>query len=172
MLLLWTRVGGKFKEISHIGIAKDEGEVDALMERGRQWIAEREERMHPALDFDGRAEAARERERRELERVVSSIENVLLNGCELILYRVFDLVGFNAIDDQVFRQLVHSRLSCPASKAAKIGMSVDKVLNMAKTVTTIVFRLPESGKTFTKTMPMKRHQRITKLFTDEFWVTQ
>ncbi|MBR0023923.1 MAG: transposase, partial [Muribaculaceae bacterium] len=57
-------------------------------------------------------------------------------------------------------------------KAANIGMSVDKVLNMAKTVTTIVFRLPESGKTFTKTMPMKRHQRIAKLFTDEFWVTQ
>ena len=57
-------------------------------------------------------------------------------------------------------------------KAANIGMSVDKVLNMARTVTTIVIRLPESGKTFTRTMPMKRHQRIAKLFTDEFWVTQ
>ena len=112
--------GGKFKEISHIGIAKNESEVEALMERGRQWIAEHEERMHPTLDFDGRAEAAMERERREVERVVSSIENVLLNGCELILDRVFDLVGFNAIDDQVFRQLVHSRLSCPASKAATV----------------------------------------------------
>ena len=54
-------------------------------------------------------------------------------------------------------------------KAANIGMSVDKVLNMAKTVTTIVFRLPESGKTVTKTMPMKRHQRIAKLFPGEFW---
>ena len=111
---------GKYREIETIGIAKDESAVDALMERGRQWIAEHEERMHPALDFDGRAEAARERERREVERVVSSIENVLLNGCELILDRVFDLVGFNAIDDQVFRQLVHSRLSCPASKAATV----------------------------------------------------
>ena len=57
-------------------------------------------------------------------------------------------------------------------KAANIGMSVDKVLNMAKTVTTIIFRLPESGKTFAKTMPMKRHQRIAKLFTDEFWGTR
>ena len=57
-------------------------------------------------------------------------------------------------------------------KAASIGMSVDKVLNMAKTVTTIVFRLPESGKTFAKTMPMNRHQRIAKLFTDEFWGTR
>jgi transposase len=57
-------------------------------------------------------------------------------------------------------------------KHANIGMSIDKVLNMAKTVTTIVFRLPESGKTFTKTMPMKRHQRIAKLFSDEFWGMQ
>ena len=56
-----------------------------------------------------------------------------------------------------------------ALKCSNIGMSVDKVLNMAKTVTTIVFRLPDIGKTFTKTMPMKRHQRIAKLFTDEFW---
>ena len=57
-------------------------------------------------------------------------------------------------------------------EAANIDMSVDKVLNMAKTVNTIVIRLPENGKTFTRTMPMKRHQRIAKLFSDEFWMTQ
>ena len=62
----------------------------------------------------------RRHEREEVERVVSSIENVLLNGCELILDRVFDLVGFSAVEDKVFRQLVHSRLSCPASKAATV----------------------------------------------------
>lgn len=112
--------GGKFKEISHIGIARDESEVEELMERGRRWIAERQERLHPTLDFDGHADAAKELERQEVERMVSSIENVLLNGCELILDRVFDLVGFNAIDDKVFRQLVHSRLSYPASKAATV----------------------------------------------------
>ena len=111
---------GKYREIETIGIAKDEGQVEDLTARGRQWIADYQERFHPTFDFDCRAEAARERERREVERVVSSIENVLLNGCELILDRVFDLVGFNAIDDKVFRQLVHSRLSCPASKAATV----------------------------------------------------
>ena len=111
---------GKFKEIATIGIAKSEAEVEPLMERGRQWIAERHERLYPTLDFDGRAEEAKRREREEIERVVSSIENILLNGCELVLDRVFDLVGFNAIDDKVFRQLVHSRLSYPASKAATV----------------------------------------------------
>ena len=250
--------GGKFKEISHIGIARDESEVDELMKRGREWIADYQERLHPTLDFDGRAEAAKELERQEVERVVSSIENVLLNGCERRLERLYkrgrltkesiNKRGYNKFLDMsgdttvvinrerisqdsawdglkgyltntdiptggVFtayhnlwnverayriakskieiRPMFHFTrkrieahvcicfvaLKCYKElerrlKGANIGMSVDKVLNMAKTVTTIVFRLPESGKTFTKTMPMKRHQRIAKLFTDEFWVTQ
>ena len=111
---------GKLKEIATIGIAKSEAEVEPLMDQARRWIAERQERIHPTIDFEGRAEAAKQREREEVERVVSSIENVLLNGCELILDHVFDLVGFNAVDDKVFRQLVHSRLSCPSSKAATV----------------------------------------------------
>ena len=281
--------GGKFKEISHIGIARDESEVDELMKRGREWIADYQERLHPTLDFDGRAEAAKELERQEVERVVSSIENVLLNGWmheidkgggrrllvgytddrarkdsynrnkgvrrlerlykrgrltkESINKRGYDkfldmsgdthivinreriaqdsawdgLKGYLTNTDiptgDVFtayhnlwnverafriakskieiRPMFHFTrkrieahvcicfvaLKCYKElerrlKSANIGMSVDKVLNMAKTVTTIVFRLPESGKTFTKTMPMKRHQRIAKLFTDEFWVTR
>lgn len=52
--------------------------------------------------------------------IFDRIENVQLNGCELILDRVFDLVGFNQIRDKVFRQLVLSRLSYPASKAATV----------------------------------------------------
>jgi transposase len=56
-------------------------------------------------------------------------------------------------------------------KRANIGMSVDKVLNMAKTVTTITIKMPD-GQKVTRTMPMRRHQRIAPLFTDEFWVTQ
>lgn len=111
---------GKYTKLATIGIARDESEVDSLMERGRRWIANREEQLHPTFDFEGRAEAAKERERQEVERVVSSIENVLLNGCELILNHVFDLIGFNTIEDKIFRQLVHSRLSYPASKAATV----------------------------------------------------
>lgn len=111
---------GKYKEIKTIGIAKIEKEVSSLIEQGRRWISDYDKRLYPKLDFDGRAVSSRERERQEIERVVSSIENVLLNGCELILDRVFDLVGFNSVDDKEFRQLVRSRLSYPASKAATV----------------------------------------------------
>ena len=54
------------------------------------------------------------------ERVVSNIDNILINGAELILNRVFDRIGFNKIEDGVFRKLVQSRLSFPASKAATV----------------------------------------------------
>lgn len=52
--------------------------------------------------------------------MLSNVCNVLLNGSDLILDRVFDRIGFNKIEDVVFRQLVKARLSYPASKAATV----------------------------------------------------
>ena len=57
-------------------------------------------------------------------------------------------------------------------KAAGITMSIDIVLALAATVTTIQVELPLNKETLTKTMLMQRHQRITKLFDEDFWVTQ
>ena len=55
-------------------------------------------------------------------------------------------------------------------KMTNIKMSVDKVLNMAKSITTIRVYLPKNKKYVTKTMIMKRHQRIEQLFDENFWV--
>ena len=52
------------------------------------------------------------------EQMLSCITNISINGADLILDRVFDKVGFNRIEDPVFRRLVKARLSYPASKAA------------------------------------------------------
>lgn len=53
-----------------------------------------------------------------LQQMLSCITNISINGADLILDRVFDSVGFNRIEDPVFRQLVKARLAYPASKAA------------------------------------------------------
>ena len=55
-----------------------------------------------------------------------------------------------------------------------INLSVDKVLNIAKTVTTLKIKLPASGETLTKTMLLtKKHKVIEKviekLFEKKFW---
>lgn len=49
-----------------------------------------------------------------------NVSNILLNGCDLILDRTFDRIGFNRIDDEVFRKLVKARLAYPTSKAATV----------------------------------------------------
>ena len=49
-------------------------------------------------------------------------------------------------------------------------LSVDKVLNIAKTVTTIRIKLPASGKTLKKTMLITpKHKSIAMLFDENFW---
>ena len=66
-------------------------------------------------DTDGR-----ERELAETERFISNIENILVNGGRLVPNRIFDRIGFDSIDDEIFRTLVVSRLLCPSSKAATV----------------------------------------------------
>ena len=51
-----------------------------------------------------------------------------------------------------------------------IKMSVDKVLSIAKTITTIKVKLQESNETITKTMLITdKHKSISKLFESDFW---
>ena len=51
-----------------------------------------------------------------------------------------------------------------------INLSVDKVLNIAKTITTIKLKLPISNNTITKTMILTtKHKSIEMLFDENFW---
>lgn len=57
-------------------------------------------------------------------------------------------------------------------KVTEINMSVDKVLALAKTITTVQIKLPLNKDVYTQTMLMARHQKIAKLFDENFWVTR
>ena len=55
-------------------------------------------------------------------------------------------------------------------KLSRINLSVDKVLNIAKTVTTLKIKLPASGETLTGTMLLTaKHKAIEPLFNKNFW---
>jgi len=55
-------------------------------------------------------------------------------------------------------------------KSTGLNLSVDKVLNIAKTITTIKIKLPASGQTITKTMLITaKHKSISRLFDPDFW---
>ena len=111
---------GRYRELHTVGIAMDESEIATLRQKGLEWIRQHELAVHPELDLYGEERRACEQEIEITKRVVSNIDNILLNGTELILSRVFDRIGFNRIEDVVFRKLVLSRLSFPASKAATV----------------------------------------------------
>lgn len=119
-IIVVEKIHGKMKELHTVGIAYDETEVDALIAQGREWIDKEEERRHPRLDLFGEERARCEAELLNAEQMLSCITNISIDGADLILDRVFDKVGFNRIEDEVFRKLVKARLSCPASKAATV----------------------------------------------------
>jgi len=51
---------------------------------------------------------------------LSNVENILLNGPQLILNEVFRLSGFDAIDDEILKQLAVARLCQPSSKTGTV----------------------------------------------------
>ncbi len=108
------------KELITIGIARSDKEVDTLVKRGQEWIDREQQRRHPRLDLFGEERIRCEQERMNAERLLNSITNIAINGADLILDRVFDNIGFNCIEDDIFRKPVKARLSYPASKSATV----------------------------------------------------
>ena len=133
-VIVVEKVNGKMNELTTIGIARHQEEIDSLIAKGHKWMDEEQERRHPRLDLFGEERKKCDAELLSAEQMLSYITNVSINGADLILDRVFDNVGFNRIDDEVFRQLVKARLSYPASKAATVSvfcfmMSLHSILN-------------------------------------------
>lgn len=119
-VIVVEKVNGKMNELTTIGIARHQGEIDSLIMKGRKWIDAEQECRHPRLDLFGEERKKCEAELLSAEQMLSCITNISINGADLILDRVFDNVGFNRIDDEVFRRLVKARLSYPASKSATV----------------------------------------------------
>ena len=101
----------------HSGVAYNEDEVENLVNEAKNGFQRRVRRHPQRLYGEERGESC-DRERRSTS--WSQVSNILLNGCDLILDRTFDRIGFNRIDDEVLRKLVKARLAYPTSKAATV----------------------------------------------------
>jgi len=134
-VIVVEKVHGMMRELHTVGIATDEDEIEALVSKGVEWIDRESTRRQPRLDLFGDELQECEQEYLEMERVLSNVSNVFLNGADLLLDHVFDIVGFNRIEDTVFRKLVKARLSYPASKAATVEYlknHFDEDLNLSR----------------------------------------
>ena len=106
---------GKIRYLKTIGVSSDEKEIALLYQQGKKWID-----LHCGNhDMFSIAEQQRE-EKQVTEYLLNNVENILLNGTQLILNEVFKLVGFDGIDDDILKHLVVVRLCQPTSKAGTV----------------------------------------------------
>jgi transposase len=106
---------GTYKVSKTIGSSSDAFEIDTLFQAGKKWIAI----QSGIRDMFALAEQQRE-EKQVTEHLLNNIENILLNGTQLILNEVLKLVGFDKINDDILKHLVVARLCQPASKAGTV----------------------------------------------------
>jgi len=104
---------GKYRVIKTIGSSKESAEVLNLYNEGKKWIASRT----GVRDMFLLEEQQRE-EKQVADYLLGNIENILLNGTQLIFNPVFHLVGFDVIEDDILKQLAIARLCQPSSKVA------------------------------------------------------
>jgi ribosomal protein S24E len=119
-VVIVDKSSGRYVEIRTIDISSKATEIDDLVKQGQVWIRKQEGLTYPRLDLFGEESLLKHNELAATEQVLSNISNVLINGTDLILNRVFDRIGFTQVQDKVFRRLVLSRLSYPAGKAATV----------------------------------------------------
>jgi len=107
--------GGRYKVLKTIGSSSDSEELESFCIQGKKWIDMRLGRL------DMFAESERQREERQVaEHFLDNVENILLNGPQLILNEVFRLSGFDAINDEILKQLAVARLCQPSSKTGTV----------------------------------------------------
>lgn len=106
---------GKTRYLKTIGTSSDEKEIELFYQSGKKWISDQ-----VGVRDMFREQRQKEEEKQVTEHLLSNIENILLNGAQLILNQVFKLVGFDSIDDGILKHLAIARLCQPSSKAGTV----------------------------------------------------
>lgn len=106
---------GKLRYLATIGTSSDEGEIVSLCHQGTDWIKGREGQGDLFV-----AQKEAQSAKQQIESLLSNVKNILPNGIQLLLEKVYRSVGFDAIEDTILRQLVIARLSQPMSKSGTV----------------------------------------------------
>jgi transposase len=116
---------GKYRVVHSLGCSDDADHIRLLMQQAQAYITAKKGQRE--IDFIPGDDAL------YFQSIYNNIQQVQLLGPELVLGKLFDAVGFNAIPDELFRHLVLSRLVYPSSKLKTIdylqkykGIIIDK----------------------------------------------
>jgi transposase len=98
-----VKTKSKFREVKVLGVSDDNAKIEAFYQEAKSWVSERQLGLNL---FN--------------VHLLTNIEQVLLNGSQLLLQQVFKKVGFDAIEDTIFKNLTIARLCEPLSKAGTV----------------------------------------------------
>jgi transposase len=119
-----SKARGKYKVIKTIGSSSNQQQIEKLWYLGKQEI---ERLQAQSRLFISETDTI-------IEQVFNSLQNADIRtvGPEIIFGRIYDHIGFNAVDGELFRHLVIARLSFPLSKLKTVeyvyryqGISID-----------------------------------------------
>lgn len=97
---------GKYTVRKTIGSSNQASEIDVLMKKAKDFI--RQQTGLQEIDFDGSTNV--------ISSILNNITSHKLAGIDLVLGKIFDGIGFNRIEDPLFKDLVLYRLVYPKSK--------------------------------------------------------
>ena len=189
-VIVVEKIGRKMKELATIGVAYNEDEVENLVNEAKEWISKEEFRRHPQLDLYDEERDACEWDglKGYLTNTDIPIQDVYTAYHNLWHVERAFRIAKPKIEIRPMFHFTRKRIEAHICicfvalkvykelermlKVSEIKMNVDKVLALAKTITTIQIKLPLNKEVYTQTMLMARHQKIAKLFDENFWVTQ
>ena len=189
-VIVVEKIGRKMKELATIGVAYNEDEVENLVNEAKEWISKEESHRHPQLDLYDEERDACEWDglKGYLTNTDIPIQDVYTAYHNLWHVERAFCIAKSKIEIRPMFHFTRKRIEAHICicfvalkvykelermlKVSEIKMSVDKVLALAKTITTIQIKLPLNKEVYTQTMLMARHQKIAKLFDENFWVTQ
>jgi transposase len=102
------KVGGRIKILKTIGSSKIASEIEELYQLAHEQMV--------ILRHAAELPFHQNLEQQYVAAFKNSIQQLRLVGPELLLGKIFDEIGFNAITDELFRHLVITRLVYPVSK--------------------------------------------------------
>mgnify|MGYP001016200429 CR=1 FL=1 len=97
---------GRYRVVQSFGSSKDAPVIDKLIDKAKRWI--KSESGLIEIDFDD--------EKTTFSNLLNNITSHKLAGIDLVLGKIFNEIGFNQIDDPLFKDLVLYRLVYPKSK--------------------------------------------------------
>ena len=112
-VVIVDKSSGRFKELATIGVASSPEEIAKLEQKARRWMDRYGGQQ--SLDFEETVKVLE-----EVHRTLSMVERTLQNAPQVILGRIYERIGFNAVEDDILRHLVIARVCQPMSKAATV----------------------------------------------------